>query len=365
MFFHEFKKSFKIFIRQKSLLFWTLVFPIILGVFFKLAFANIGSANNFEAIEVGVARELAGEMGFSQFIKEVEDQEILKVHKTDDDSLLDDKEITAFIPKEDKMLVRDSGIFESIVESLLQAYNMNKAIVVSAIDRNPQADIGKLLETKDHIEEKSVAEGLDLVNTYFYTLIGMQIMYAYMRGLSIAYLLEANLSTKAKRNAISPTDKKISLLASITVGWLLSVAIVIFSMLVFNKILGVEFSSHLPQLMALVAIGCLTGVIFGMLIGVSNKGDRRFKEGLGIGLSLVMSFLAGMMSTDVKILVTEKAPFINKINPVALITDGIYSLYFYETFDRFYSNLMWLSILTLVLIILTYIFTRGKQYDSL
>lgn len=366
MFIHEFKKTFKIFIRQKSMLFWTLIFPLILGLFFKLALGNISQSFEFEPIEVGIKGELINDESFSQFIRQVENEEIIKVHKTDDEDILENKDIVAFISKEDKMIVKNSGIFQSIVESLLQTYNMNKAIIVSTLnEKNPNADIENIIQRDNHLKEKSVGENLDLVNTYFYTLVGMQIIYGYMWGLEVAYLLEANLSTKAKRNAISPTNKIVSLLSSLCVGYILNLAIVLFTMLVFNKILGIDFSNHLGQLLGLVALGCATGVIFGMVIGVSNKKDRAFKQGLGIGLSLLMSFLAGMMNSDIKILVAEKAPIINKVNPIALITDGIYSLYFYDTFDRFYINILNLAGVTLILMILTYVFTRGKQYDSL
>lgn len=363
MFFHEFKKTFKIFIRQRSMMFWTLIFPIILGVFFKLALGDVTKSFEFEPIDVGVSTKLSEDVGFRHFINQVEKEKLLSIHPTDDTKLLDEGEIVAFIEAEDKLLVKNSGVYESIVESLLEAYNMNKAIIVSAADKN--SNFKNLIETKNHMENKSIGEDLDLVNTYFYTLVGMQVMYGYSWGLAIAYLLEANLSTKARRNAIAPTDKKVSLLSSLAVGFLFNFAIVLFTMFVFNKILEIDFSNHLAQLLMLIAIGSITGVVFGMVIGVSNKKDRQFKQGLGIGLSLLMSFLAGMMNSDIKILIAEKAPFINKVNPVALITDGIYSLYFYDTLARFYNNLLWLSIVTLGLVILTYIFTRGKQYDSL
>ena len=41
MFINNFKYSFKILIRNKGLIFWTFAFPILLGLFFYLAFSDI------------------------------------------------------------------------------------------------------------------------------------------------------------------------------------------------------------------------------------------------------------------------------------------------------------------------------------
>ena len=41
MFINNFKYSFKVLIRNKGLIFWTFAFPIILGIFFNMAFSNI------------------------------------------------------------------------------------------------------------------------------------------------------------------------------------------------------------------------------------------------------------------------------------------------------------------------------------
>ena len=98
-----------------------------------------------------------------------------------------------------------------------------------------------------------------------------------------------------------------------------------------------------------------------MVIGASNKADIETKLGLGIGISLLLSFLAGMMVSNIKIIIAEKAPLINKINPVALISDGIYSLYYYQSLDRYYNNLICLVGVTLGLILLTFILSLSAR----
>ena len=47
MFWHNFVYSLKTLFKSKSLIFWTFVFPILLGTFFKLAFSNIEKNKTF------------------------------------------------------------------------------------------------------------------------------------------------------------------------------------------------------------------------------------------------------------------------------------------------------------------------------
>lgn len=365
MFAHEFKKTLKVFMRQKVMIFWALIFPLVLGVFFKLALGNVKDSNNFEAIKVGVNESLLDDEYFKNFTDQMKEEDLLNPIASKDDKILDRDDISAYIEKKDQVLLKKNGVRESILVNILKYYSMNENMVRTIMEKNPNTDISNIFVDKTHIESDIPNKDMDPTMVFFYALIGFQIIYGYSWGLSIIYQYEANLTTIAKRNAISPLNKRISLLASMSVGFLLNFFIALFTMLIFNKVLGVDFSNRIPQLLLIVAIGSVTGVSLGMVIGASNKADIETKLGLGIGISLLLSFLAGMMVSNIKIIIAEKAPFINKINPVALISDGIYSLYYYQSLDRYYNNIICLVGVTLGLILLTFIFTRGKQYDSL
>ena len=76
-------------------------------------------------------------------------------------------------------------------------------------------------------------------------------------------------------------------------------------------------------------------------------------------------FLSGMMGITMKYLIDKNAPIINKLNPVAMITDGFYSLYYYETLDRFIFNIISLIILSITLLFISYLSLRRQNYDSI
>lgn len=48
-----------------------------------------------------------------------------------------------------------------------------------------------------------------------------------------------------------------------------------------------------------------------------------------------------------------------------MITDGFYSLYYYDTMTRYYNNIISLAIFSAIMIIISYIFIRRQKYDSI
>ena len=54
MFLHNFKYSLKVLIKNPQLVFWTLAFPLIMAVLFHMAFSNIVSTENFDALDIAV-----------------------------------------------------------------------------------------------------------------------------------------------------------------------------------------------------------------------------------------------------------------------------------------------------------------------
>lgn len=364
MFFHTFKNTFKMLLRRRDLIFWSLIFPLILGVFFKLALGNVTESGKFVKSPVGVNEALMEDTAFKNFIEQMDEEGYFDVHLVKDETSLEGKEISCYIKSEDEIITKMSGVNQSIVESIMNAYLQNKEMVTRVMMKNPNVDLAKILKIEDHIKDVSRTK-FDPINVYFYVLLGMQVLYGYSWGLYVIYQYEANLSTTAMRNSIAPVNKKVSLVSALLVARIINTAIVLISMLILNKVMKIDFGDYIPPLIGLTCLGSLTGVAFGSFIGASNKASVEVKGGLGIGITMLLSFLSGMMVGSMKLIIEENAPIINKINPVALFTDAIYSLYYYGNMDRYYVNIICLSLVTLVLILGTFFCIRGKQYDSL
>ena len=365
MFLHSFKNTFKVLLRQRAMLFWSLIFPIVLGIFFKLAFGNIMESTKFKTIGVAVNESLMEDEYIKSFMKEMEDEEYFKVIEAKNADILDeDDSIKAYIDSMDKIYTKKSGISETIVETIMNAYSQKSSMVARIMQKDPMTDLSTLLDVDNHVKDVS-RKNMDMTNTFFYTLLGMTTIYGYMWGLFVSYQYEANLSTNAKRNTVSPTKKGTMLSASLLVSWIINFTITIVFIIYLKYALGVDFGDRMAPLVALSALSSLTGVAFGVLIGVSNKASIDAKTGMGIAITMFMSFLAGMMAPEIKILVAEHAPIVNKLNPVAVVTDAVYSLYYYDSMTRFNGDIINLALITLFFIVASLFFMRGKEYESL
>lgn len=88
-------------------------------------------------------------------------------------------------------------------------------------------------------------------------------------------------------------------------------------------------------------------------------------EGLLVGSSLLMSFLAGLMFGNMKDIIAHYAPILNKVNPAALISDAFYSISVYENPARYLENLLLLALITAALTGVSFIQLGRDRYDSL
>lgn len=364
MILHTIKNSFKLIIREKSMLFWAMIFPLVLAGLFKLAFDNLYEANQFEAIPIAVKENLYDDPSLEVFLDTMEDEKYFIISKAKDKKALNEEEIIAYVASPEKIITKKSGINETIVESIFNTYLRKKEIITRVLKKDPQANIGNIIEANNFVADKS-KKNMNFVNVFFYTILGFQLIYGYSWGIEIVERYQANLSTIGKRNSIAPLNKKAQLFISLLVGWAFNFLASLFTIFVLKNFLDIDFGDRMGPLISLMALGALTGVTLGALIESVSRARKQTNEALGLGLTMVCSFLAGMMVPEVKVLLEEYAPLVNRINPVALITDGIYSLYYYDSLARFYTNIKYLALITGILILLTYIFTRGKQYASL
>ena len=76
-------------------------------------------------------------------------------------------------------------------------------------------------------------------------------------------------------------------------------------------------------------------------------------------------FFSGMMGITMKYIIDKNLPIINIINPVNMITDGLYSLYYYDTMDRFYLNFVHLLLFSFIMIGFALVELRRQKYDSI
>jgi len=112
-------------------------------------------------------------------------------------------------------------------------------------------------------------------------------------------------------------------------------------------------------------VGSVVGISFGIFVGTMLKTKLATKNATITAVSMLFSFFAGMMVIDMKYLVLEYFPLAAYLNPVSLITDALYSLYYYSTLDRYFTNIVYLLLIALFFGGSSLIMMRRKKYDSI
>ena len=151
-----------------------------------------------------------------------------------------------------------------------------------------------------------------------------------------------------------------AILAAAFVGAMAVMALIFFT----RFVLGVEYGDNIPFICLLAAAGGLTATMMGMFLSVILKTRESAKNIIIVIVTMVGSLFAGMFGVT-KMFFDELAPVVNKVSPVGLITDGFYSLYYYDDMTRFYVNVISLVIVSLLFFIFSIRSLRRQRYDSI
>ncbi len=378
MFAHIFLNRLKCLLRDKETIFWTFAFPLALALFFYLALSNIGKGDAFQGIDIAVVNDsrYQEDQYFRTALEEAskgDDRLFNLTLATGDEAkrLLDDNSIKGYIidgtPME--LVVKESGIHQSIIKSFLDNYSQTFGAVETVLKSNPQKYqevIESLKDRKNYIKEVSGAGGKpDIVVNYFYTLIAMACMYGGFLGMRETTDIQADISPLAARINIAPVHKLKAFLSSMCAALLIHF-IEMLSLLAFVRyVLNIDFGPRAGLVLLTTIIGSIAGVFFGAFVSAVVKKSEGIKIAVLIGVSMLGSFLAGMMSTDIKYTISRNAPIISWINPVNLLTDAFYSLYYLDNLYRYALNIGVLSGFTVLFSALIYLIVRRRKYASL
>ena len=393
MFLHNLKYTIKTLFKNKILIFWTFAFPIILGIFFNMAFSNIEKDEKLKVFDIAVVND-------SQFKNQEIYQEALKELSADDsenklfnikyvkkekaDSLLDDSDIEGYIifkNQEPQVVVKKNGTYQTLIRFVVTEIGQNKAIIEDLTKKTIENEIAKgstsfdpekiakdILEkiNKGQVNMKNIsASNLSYMQIEFYTLIAMTCMYCGMLGLTAINNCLANMSSKGKRISVSPNKKSIIVLSSAIGSYLVSMVGIAILILFLRFVLKVDFGDNTPLVILLSAVGDLAGISMGVLIASVFRVSEGAKTGITIAITMFLSVLSGMMGVTLKYAIDKNVPVINLINPNNLITDGFYSLYYYDTLDRYLRDVTCLLVFVVICLTISFVSLRREKYDSI
>ena len=393
MFIHNFKYSLKTLFRNKALIFWTFAFPIILGTFFNMAFSNIESSEKLDVINIAIIKNEdfnnneIFKTAFEELSDKNNDDRLFETRYTTEEEakkLLEDEEIVGYmklVNDEPKLTFTTSGINETIFkyvsEEITQTSNIIKYLSEEEIKKemiagNYNIDYESIynrvieLTEEDNVRLNNVSNSnLSYTMIEFYTLIAMACLYGGLLGAVAINQNLANMTNQGKRVSVSPTSKGKIILSSVLASYITQLVGVALLFLYTIFVLKVDYGNKLGLDIALAMAGSLAGLSIGVAVATTIKSNDNVKTGIIIAITMLGCFLSGMMGITMKYIIDKNIPIINKLNPASMITDGFYSLYYYDTLDRYIFDIGSLLIFALILIAISYISLRRQKYDSI
>jgi ABC-2 type transport system permease protein len=362
-------------IGDKQTMFWTFLFPILLATLFNLAFPNLSRAEKFSVIPIGIVMNAEAEKspGFDQAIA---GSNLFKINYPANQEaavqLLETNKIAGYVYFDDglKLVVKQSGINQSILISFLNDYLQTTATISTIIGENPQAVnnglMTKVANRANYLKEVAIGKSApDPVVNYFYALIAMACLFGSFLGLKEVVTIQANLSPQGARVNIAPVHKLRLFMASVFAATTVHLVNILILLGYMVLVLKINFGNQLGYIGLTCLMGSITGITAGSCIAAISKKSEGFKIGILIGIINLASFLAGLNYDKIKYIINTQIPILGYLNPANLITDSLYALYYYNTYVQFFTNITLLGVITVALSAITYLVLRRQKYESL
>ena len=361
-------------VRDKTTMFWSLVFPLVLGTLFFFSFGKGAFDEILSDIPVAYVEENQNaEEGkaFTEYLNSF-DGEFLNIKgmsEKEAQKALAENRVEGIYYDSPSLSISSNGVVPSILQTLLDSYVRNEAVLKDIAKEHPErmpAAVKALEGYKKMTEDMSAGgRSLDTGLTFFFALIAMSCLYGCFPGEQAMLDTRANLSALGARQCISPTHKIKRIAANCIVIYGIQFVNSSIALFFVKYVLRMDLGDRIGGMLLVCLLGSMIGVSLGIMIGVSGKTNEGTKVGLLIGSSMIMCFLGGLMTPDIKSSIELHMPIINRINPAALISDAFYCLSVYNDTAKFTQCLLSLGIISAGMLVIGFLLVRRERYDSI
>lgn len=377
MFWHLYKYRIKVLSKNYSLLFWTLAFPIVLGLLFNFAFSGLDNLDVVEQSDVAVVAANEDTAQFTSILEQLKVGEKpafkhLELSEKEAQKQLADGKITgyySFAGDEITLYIAEDGISQTILKEFLDQYLQQKqkiGTLLASGQITPEQLTEDYFSQKNFIAENEYSKNGSVKSFYFFTLVGMACMYGFFWGLRNANDEQADQSPNGIRLSMAPRNKLLIIISNMFAAYTLFFLEVLVQLAVFRFVYSVDFGERWGWIILTCALGCLCALAFGSFIANAVKGSFNKKSSIAISLTMMMSFLAGMMGTEkIKYMIDTNFPILGRINLVNLLSESFYQLYYYNDIQPYFVNILYLLGFTVIFVLANFYFERKAQYDHL
>jgi len=363
--------------RDRDSLIWTWIFPILLATMFFATFGSLDTMGMLDRFPLGVVNDEAYRLdaAFRSALESVSGEdglfELIVIEDADAaDAMLENGGVEGYILAGEipVLVIAGDGINQTIAKGFLDRYIQTGSSVLMILANDPAAaaNLPAMLSQVDYTREISLSKNppSNRLN-YFYALLAMVCMYGGFQGLASVTYLQANLSALGARRTVAPAVRwrmiVYDLLGGITVHVIFLFTVVAY----ITFVLGTSFGSQFGVVLLTCFACSMLGVAFGAMVSAVSRLKEQVKIAILITVSMVCSFLSGLMTSGINYTIAEKAPFIAFINPAARITDAFYCLYYYDNYERYLVNIGIIAGMAAAMFLTTAVFLRRQRYESI
>ena len=363
-------------LRNPSIVFWPFLFPLALATLMYFAIGQMDQAD-FETVPAAVVVEEEGEAvdSFLPFVDAMDESSgLIRAEKMTEEAALKalekgEAEGIFYVGNDVRLTVSGNGFPESILQSVLASYQSGEEAVKDIARLHPegmQDALEKMKEYDTAVNQVSLGgTTIDGNVQIFYALIGMACLYGCFIGFGCALWLQANLTALAARRCVAPVHRLKLILTEFGAGFLVHFANMIVLLVYMRYVLKLEFTGSFAEMTGLVLVGSMFGVSMGIFVGSLGKVGEGIRIGILLGISMSLSFLAGLMDASVKDAVEQHAPVLSRVNPAALISDALYCINVYDAPERFADNMVILIIMSDLMVGGAFLIVRRERYGSI
>ncbi len=381
MFGRIFIYKFKEITRNRYVVGWNLLFPIVLATVFYLGFGNLikDDPDNFNTIEAGYVNTNQSDSNFKQVLDELtketdEHIAILSLHEYEskDDAIeaMNSDEISGFYMEsndEIETIVPKNGYQATTLNQVVREYQNKKEVIEKIAMEHPEnLQVAFDMATKD----LSVMKEYDFGNNtspyiqYFFALIAMSSLFSSWISTAILEGICANMTEQGKRFECSPTSKLMAILAGILAALVLQSVSNAVVVVYVQEVLKISFGAPLWNIILLTTLGSGLGVSAGVLMGSFIK-NARLLIVVPLAFTMTCSFFSGLMWHQIRQYIESFCPVLNKINPASLLVDCLYTRATYGKTISYYQDIIIMACMIVASLLVSALLLRRRRYVSL
>jgi len=362
------------YIRDREVLFYALILPVIMGTIFYFTISFVDEETGIipvAIVEQGYTSTL--NQSFLQLANDLEQQERLLINTVDYETavrMLQANQVIGVIILGETMelMLLNAGVEQNILEGLVNEFTIRYATIETIAELRPQYLEDALTAIAAYTSVNNSVRDIPVraASNFFYLLLAMGCFMSSIRGLKTGFSLQAHVSHTAARLSVAPTKKFVLILENLSTAILVQSVSTTITLLFYVFVLGIDFGTQWALILLACVAGSFASVAFGLFFSVAVPGKVETKAGYLAMISYAFMFAGGIIGgTQIRDMIRNVVPLIDRINMMAIISDTFLSLVLHEDLSRFVQQLTILLGIGIACSIAGAIVLRRKSYANL